>query len=180
MDTDGGGWTVFQRRMDGTVDFYRDWNDYLKGFGDLDGEFWLGLNKIHRLTTINTTLHVDLQDFSGNKRYAKYSMFAVDDSDTKYKLLVGGYTGNAGDGLTVHNRMKFTTKDRDNDRHSSINCAMTFKGAWWYGKCHVSNLNGLYLSGHHATYADGVNWASWLNYYYSLKVTEMKVKRNKY
>ena len=76
--------------MDGTVNFYRDWKDYLSGFGDLDGEFWLGLNKIHRLTTMNCTLCVDLQDFSGNKTCSKYSMFAVEDSDTKYKLLVGG------------------------------------------------------------------------------------------
>ena len=67
METDGGGWTVFQRRMDGTVNFYRGWSDYLSGFGDLDGEFWLGLSKIHRLTTVNTTLRVDLHDFSGNK-----------------------------------------------------------------------------------------------------------------
>ena len=75
METDGGGWTVFQRRMDGIVNFYRDWSDYLYGFGDFHGEFWLGLNKIHCLTTMNCTLHVDLQDFSDNKTYAKYSIF---------------------------------------------------------------------------------------------------------
>ena len=68
MDTDGGGWVVFQRRMDGTVDFYRNWADYLKGFGDLNGEFWLGLYKIHRLTqATNTTLRIDLADFEGEK-----------------------------------------------------------------------------------------------------------------
>ena len=177
METDGGGWNVFQRRMDGTVDFYRDWKDYLKGFGDLDGEFWLGLNKIHHLTSSNSTLRVDLQDFRGNKRYAKYSIFDVGDSDTKYKLLIGRYIGDAGDSLTQHNGMKFTTKDCDNDIDGS-NCAIKFKGGWWYGKCHDSNLNGKYLSGCHTSYADGVNWASWLDYYYSLKVTEMKVKHN--
>ena len=73
METDGGGWVVFQRRMDGTVDFYHNWTDYVKGFGDLNGEFWLGLNKIHRLTAIkkhpnNITLRVDLEDFEGDKK----------------------------------------------------------------------------------------------------------------
>ena len=139
METDGGGWIVFQRRMDSTVDFYCDWKDYLKGFGDLDGEFWLGLNKIHRLTSSNSTLHVDLQDFSGNKRYAKYSIFDVRDSDTKYKLLIGRYIGDAGDSLTQQNGMKFTTKDHDNDIYDS-NCAIKFKGGWWYSNCHSSNL----------------------------------------
>ena len=113
--------------MDGTVDFYHGWKVYLKGFGDLDGEFWLGLNKIHCLTAraINSTLHVDLQDFSGNNRYAKYSIFDVGDSDTKYKLLIGRYIGDAGDSLTEQNGMKFTTKDHDNDIYDS-NCAIKF------------------------------------------------------
>ena len=188
METDGGGWTVFQRRMDGTVDFNCGWKDYLKGFGDLDGEFWLGLNKIHRLTAraINSTLRVDLQDFSGNKTYAKYSKFYVGDSDTKYKLLVGGYTGDAGDGLKSHTGMKFTTKDHDND-NCGDNCAVSFKGGWWYHKCHASNLNGQYLSGSHTFDDDndenwlilvGADGVSWLGSDYSLKVTEMKIKHN--
>ena len=179
METDGGGWTVFQRRMDGTVNFYRGWSDYLSGFGDLDGEFWLGLNKIHHLTSVNTTLRVDLHDFSGNKRYAKYSIFDVGDSDTMYKLLVGGYSGDAGDSLQGHNGFKFTTKDRDNDIYNNGNCAVHYKGGWWYTKCHSSNLNGLYLSGNHTSYADGVNWYYWKKFYYSLSFTEMKVKRKK-
>ena len=161
--------------MNSTINFYCDWNDYFCRFGDFHEEFWLGLNKIHRLTTINSTLHVDLQDFSGNKTYAKYSTFNVGDSDTKYKLLVGGYTGNAGDNLTWHNEMKFSTKDHDNDVYN-LNCAVLFKGGWWYRKCHSSNLNGPYLSGSHTSYADGVNWSGWLGFNYSLKVTEMKVK----
>ena len=84
---------VFQRRMDGTEDFYRGWADYVKGFGDLNGEFWLGLNKIHRLTNgSNTTavLRVDLEDFEGDKRYAKYSTFQILDSSRKYQLNMSG------------------------------------------------------------------------------------------
>ena len=171
---------VFQRRMDGTEDFYRGWDDYVKGFGDLNGEFWLGLNKIHRLTqAANTTLRVDLADFEGQTRYAKYTTFQVLDSSRKYQLNIGGYSGNAGDSMTSSshslNGMKFTTKDQDNDSYSN-NCAVQFQGAWWYFRCHYSNLNGLYLSGAHTTFADGVNWKAWKGYNYSLKISEMKLK----
>ena len=172
---------VFQRRMDGTEDFYRGWADYVKGFGDLNGEFWLGLNKIHRLTNgSNTTaaLRVDLEDFEGDKHYAKYSTFQVLDSSRKYQLNVSGYSGDAGDSLSYHNGMNFTTKDQDNDGSSITvtNCATHYKGAWWYSNCHYSNLNGLYLSGSHTSYADGVNWRTFKHYFYSLKVSEMKLR----
>ena len=178
METDGGGWVVFQRRMDGTEDFYRGWADYVKGFGDLNGEFWLGLNKIHRLTNgSNTTaaLRVDLEDFEGENRYAKYSTFQILDSSRKYQLNVSGYSGDAGDSLITHNGMNFTTKDQDNDAYQ-YNCATIFKGAWWYFYCHSSNLNGQYLSGNHTSYADGVNWYSFKGHHYSLKVSEMKLR----
>ena len=183
METDGGGWVVFQRRMDGTVNFYRNWADYVKGFGDLNGEFWLGLNKIHRLTqATNTTLRVDLADFDGEKRYAKYTTFKILDSSRKYQLNIGGYSGNAGDSLfnsgrsyANHNGKNFTTKDQDNDRHTADNCAILSKGAWWYDWCHASNLNGRYLSGQH-TIGDGVTWYAWKGYHYSLKTTEMKLR----
>ena len=183
METAGGGWVVFQRRMDGTVHFYRNWADYLKGFGDLNGEFWLGLNKIHRLTqAANTTLRVDLADFEGGKRYANYSTFQVLDSSRKYTLMIGGYSGDAGDSMAEHNGMSFTTLDEDNDNYAGgshphkDNCAIAFKGAWWYHGCHYSNLNGRYLSGHHISYADGINWYHWKDFYYSLKTTEMKLR----
>ena len=68
MTTGGGGWTVFQHRMNGTVDFYRGWSDYKAGFGDISGEFWLGLDKINRLSQSGqNVLRVDLEDFSGGK-----------------------------------------------------------------------------------------------------------------
>ena len=170
---------MFQRRMDGTEDFYRGWDDYVKGFGDLNGEFWLGLNKIHGLTTtqsaVSTVLRVDLKDFSGIRRYAKYTTFRVRDSSTKYQLNIAGYSGDAGDSLIGHNAMKFSTKDQDNDRTSTQNCAISYKGAWWYNACHASNLNGKYLSGHHTSFADGVNWQDFKGHHYSLKFTEMKL-----
>ena len=180
MDTHGGGWTVFQRRQDGTQDFYRGWADYNQGFGDLNREFWLGLSYLHRLTTqpgTTNTLRVDLMDFDEEQRYAQYSSFSVRDSDENYKLLVSGFDGDAGDSLSYHNDRPFSTRDRDNDEWND-NCAIIFKGAWWYGACHHSNLNGLYLSGAHSSYADGVNWVHWREYYYSYATSEMKVRRN--
>ena len=177
MDTDGGGWTVFQRRMDGSVDFYRYWTDYQQGFGNLTGEFWLGLDKIHRLASTATQLRVDLQDFEGNSAYAKYTSFSVGDSASKYILSVSGYSGTAGNSLAHQNGNRFTTRDQKNDRWVT-NCAQLFKGAWWYGSCHDSNLNGLYHGGPHSSYADGVIWQTWKGDYYSLKFTEMKLRQS--
>ena len=92
--TDGGGWTVFQKRLDGSVDFFLDWSDYKVGFGDLNGEFWLRLDNIHRLTSDdNSTLRVDLYDFEGNTAYAEYNMFSVMSEKDKYKLNLGKYSG---------------------------------------------------------------------------------------
>ena len=179
MESDGGGWTVFQRRMDGTEDFYRGWADYVKGFGDLNGEFWLGLNKIHRLTNrhdINTTLRVDLEDFDNTKRYAKYTTFHVLDSSTKYQLNVGEYSGDAEDSISYQDGSNFSTKDQDNDGHEAQHCATSYKGGWWYSHCHASNLNGRYLSAQHTSYADGVNWYYWRGHFYSLKIAEMKLR----
>ena len=92
--TAGGGWTVFQKRLDGSVDFYLNWSDYKVGFGDLNGKFWLGLDKIHRLTSSNNSmLHVDLEDFEGNTRFAHYNMFGVMNENDMYKLNLGVYSG---------------------------------------------------------------------------------------
>ena len=92
--TAGGGWTVFQKRLNGSVNFYRIWNDYKHGFGDLKSEFWLGLDKIHRLTSDNNNmLRVDLEDFEGNTAYAEYNLFGVMSEKHKYKLILGSYSG---------------------------------------------------------------------------------------
>ena len=171
METDGGGWTVFQRRKDGSVDFFLDWTDYEEGFGDLNGEFWLGLSKIHRLTQDGTdyTLRVDLEDFENEKRYAKYSTFNIGDNTTDYTITVGGYSGDAVDSLAYHNGMKFSTKDRDNDLCVCM-CAHVNTGAWWYRACSYTNLNGLYAVWQYGLYWTGTNK--------SLKFTEMKCKKN--
>ena len=94
MTTSGGGWTVFQRRLDGSVDFYRGWQDYKHGFGNVNGEYWLGLDKILRLTTaLQNELRIDMEDTSGNKKYAEYDFFAVTSEGQKYQLSLGTYSG---------------------------------------------------------------------------------------
>ncbi|TEA29664.1 hypothetical protein DBR06_SOUSAS510258 [Sousa chinensis] len=178
MDVDGGGWTVFQRRSDGSVDFYRDWAAYKQGFGSQLGEFWLGNENIHALTAQGSSeLRVDLVDFEGNHQFAKYQSFKMAGEAEKYKLVLGAFVGGsaAGDSLTPHKDQFFSTKDQDNDKSSS-NCAVQFQGAWWYDSCHSSNLNGRYLGGPHTSYANGVNWRSWRGYNYSYKATTMKVR----
>ena len=178
MGTDGGGWTVFQRRQDGSVDFYRNWTDYENGFGNLTGEFWLGLSKIHRLTKEGSnTLRVDLEDFEGNTSYANYSTFSVGDGSTEYILTVGGYSGTAGDSLASHNGSRFSTRDNDNDLQSGGNCAQDYTGAWWYNNCHHSNLNGRYFNTATSN-SQGINWYHWKNVDINLKFTEMKTRCN--
>ena len=182
METDGGGWTVFQRRMDGSQDFDLNWSDYVQGFGNLNGEFWLGLSKIHCLNAnkrLTSMLRVDLGDFDCNTRYAKYSTFRVGDSISNFTLTVSGQSGNLADSLAHHNGRQFSTRDRDNDAHSSSHCAQLHKGGWWFGSCRESNLNGLYypLGPYSSDNTDGVDWRHWKSILYSLKVTEMKMRR---
>ncbi|CAB4015063.1 Hypothetical predicted protein, partial [Paramuricea clavata] len=176
MTTSGGGWTVFQRRLDGSVGFYRRWKDYKHGFGYLNGEFWLGLDKINRITSAShSKLRVDMEDTSGNTKYAEYDSFAIASEQQQYRLSFGTFNGTAGDSLSYQKGMAFSTYDSDNDENGS-NCAREYKGAWWYKRCHHSNLNGLYLYGTHKSYADGVNWYHFKGHYYSLKSTSMKIR----
>ena len=105
MTTEGGGWTVFQRRMDGSVDFCLGWEDYRVGFGNLSGEFWLGNDNLHRLTANATMmLRVDLEDYDGVRKYAEYTTFSVADADDNYRLTIAGYNGTAGDSMVVCDR----------------------------------------------------------------------------
>ncbi|XP_063051804.1 fibrinogen C domain-containing protein 1-A-like [Engraulis encrasicolus] len=181
MTTDGGGWTVIQRREDGSVNFFRGWLAYREGFGKITGEHWLGMKRIHALTIqANYELRIDLEDFENSTSFAQYGsfgvgLFSVDPDEAGYPLTISDYSGTAGDSLLKHNGMKFTTKDVDND-DSENNCAAFYHGAWWYRNCHTSNLNGQYLRGQHTSYADGIEWSSWTGWQYSLKFVEMKIR----
>ena len=93
--------------------------------------------------------------------------------ETKITLFV--YPGTAGDSFAYHLGAPFSTKDQDNDT-GSRNCAVTFKGGWWYKDCRHANLNGLYHHGPHKSHADGIIWHHWKGDYYSAKRSEMKIR----
>ncbi|XP_067660518.1 uncharacterized protein [Haliotis asinina] len=157
MTQDGGGWLVIQRRVDGQVDFYRTWFEYMDGFGDLTGEFWLGNEKIHRVTKQTTyELRVDLTFTDGKTGFAHYNNFRLGDMSTFYTLAVSGFTGNSGDNLKWHNSTRFNAKNLDLDRLTNGKCAVTSHGAWWSDDCYSSNLNGLY----NETTGRGIYWRS--------------------
>lgn len=175
MNTNSSGWTVIQRRISDS-DFYKKWNEYQLGFGDLHTNFWIGNQLIYLLTSQAWyELRVELTSMDNETAYAEYQVFSVGDAESKYKLLVDGYSGNAGDALAFSNGMKFTTNDQDNDLESR-NCAMLYVGAWWYNVCHFANLNGQYGN---TEYAKGPVWNQWKGYYSPMKMTEMKIRRGK-
>ncbi|XP_062872572.1 tenascin isoform X2 [Trichomycterus rosablanca] len=172
METDGGGWTVFQRRKDGKVNFFRNWPDYRKGFGDLEGEFWLGNDLLHNLTTMTPmSMRVDLR-LGGQSVYAHYSSFSIDNMKKHYLVRVSGYTGTAGDSMKYHDKRPFSTRDRD-PAPFITRCAMSYKGGWWYKNCHEANLNGLYNT---ETNQQGVIWTAWKGKNVSIPFTEMKLR----
>ena len=145
METDGGGWIVIQRcnASLGTINFTRNWEDYENGFGDLDGEFWIGLKNIHELTNQHD---VDLQISVWNDTETSitwnYPVFRVAGPEYSYQLTVCGGTGEGGhDAFAYHNGSYFSTYDRDNDI-SVANCAKLHQGGWWYKSCFHANLNG--------------------------------------
>ncbi|KAM9391583.1 angiopoietin-related protein 6 [Pholidichthys leucotaenia] len=173
-----GGWTVIQRRQDGSVNFFRTWEQYKQGFGNLDGEYWLGLEHLYWLTKqAQYTLRVFLEDWQGRKVFAEYDSFHVEPESDWYRLRLGQYHGSAGDSLSWHSNKAFTTLDRDKDSYSG-NCAHYQKGGWWYHMCAHSNLNGVWYRGGHyrSRYQDGVYWAEFHGGSYSLKRVSMMIK----
>ena len=184
METDGGGWTVLMRRQDGSVDFYLNWTEYKRGFGNLEREHWLGLDNMHLLTHQSSDppqLRVDLADWEGNTAFAKYDQFSVGDEDSDYTLSVSGYqsASTAGDSLTSHNGQRFSTPDRDNDIWGNgDHCAVDFHGPWWHFGCYFSLLTGKYYTsgGPWNTAPHGVIWIHWKGHYYSLRYADMKIR----
>ncbi|GIX85289.1 techylectin-5A [Caerostris darwini] len=157
MDVDGG-WTVIQRRGKFPVQqrFDVDWHSYKTGFGDITKDFWLGNDNIYALSNQGPCeIRFDLEDIQGNRRFAVYKDFRIDDESRSYTLHIGNYSGDAGDSMRYHDRKRFATKDRD---HHSF--AAQFQGGWWVFYWPFSNLNGLYLPG--VDDQRSVHWYIWL------------------
>ncbi|CAC5395824.1 Fibrinogen-like protein A,Angiopoietin-related protein 7,Techylectin-5A,Ficolin-2,Ryncolin-1,Tenascin-R,Fibrinogen-like protein 1,Angiopoietin-1,Fibrinogen C domain-containing protein 1-A,Tenascin-N,Ryncolin-3,Tenascin,Fibroleukin,Fibrinogen C domain-containing protein 1,Fibrinogen gamma chain,Ryncolin-2,Techylectin-5B,Fibrinogen alpha chain,Fibrinogen gamma-B chain,Ficolin-1,Fibrinogen C domain-containing protein 1-B,Angiopoietin-4 [Mytilus coruscus] len=183
VNTDGI-WTVIQRRLDGVIDFYRNWQDYKHGFGNVNSEYWLGNDHLHHiLSARDYRIRIDLQDWNGGTRYVEYDIFFVGNEAINYVLTIGNYSGNVEDSIVYSglenckmNGMAFSTWDADND-NSSNNCAANSEHAgWWYNSCTRANLNGIYYNGGVIKH-DGMYWENWYNSDYSLKkIAIMKIK----
>uniref|UniRef100_A0A8W8JLR7 Fibrinogen C-terminal domain-containing protein n=1 Tax=Magallana gigas TaxID=29159 RepID=A0A8W8JLR7_MAGGI len=116
-----------------------------------------------------------MERFNGEKAYAVYSNFSVGDETSKYKLEVNGYSGNAGDSLGLHNNMKFSTPDQDNDGNSNGNCASAYRSAGWFNRCYYANPNGQYIDSEEIGY-EYLAWYSWKNSWISLKTIKLMIR----
>jgi len=175
MTTNGGGWTVFQRRKDGSENFNRSWADCAAGFGKLDGEFWLGNDNLAAILGKKTPqiLRIELEHPNGSKLYAEYNNFQVLGATNNYKLAsLGAFSGDAGDAFSYHIGSYFTTFDKDLDSYPQ-NCAVVNHGPWWFYDCHRCNLNGEYGNNNHV---QGINWYQWTGWDLSLKSAAMKFR----
>ncbi|GBO04419.1 Techylectin-5A [Araneus ventricosus] len=176
MDTDGGGWTVIQRRTESPnqTDFYRDWKSYKHGFGDIREEFWIGNDIIFALTNQGQySLRFDMKNVSRESRFAVYSPFWIEDEEAGYTMHIGDYDGTAGDGIRDADNTKFSTKDKRNDVADHV-CTEEKRGGWWYRNCSRSNPNGVHVPGGEDD-KKLVNWYPWTNYD-GLLAIEMKIR----
>lgn len=150
------GWIVIQRRINGRLSFNRNWNEYRDGFGDIRDEYWLGLERMYHITrTGSYELMVVLKSFDGVEKWAKFNGFKIASEIEQYRMDFESFSGgDAGNSLVLHNGMKFSTPDRENDNDISRNCGQTFKSGWWFNECYESNLNGV-----HTIQEMGIEWS---------------------
>ena len=178
------------KRMDGSENFTRNWDDYKNGFGSVKGEFWLGLKHLHKLTAHDDyTLRVDLEDMTGRRMYAEYLHFAVGPESQGFPLEISGYQhdSTAGDSLTdsscsewLPNGVSFSTPDMDNDMRpdNKISCAMVAKSGWWFRNCHSANPTGVYRTQMKPSWSNIFWYSSFFNNM-PLKYIEFKIKVHK-
>ena len=165
---------MFLRRVTSLTNFNRTWQECAQGFGDLEGNFWLGLETIHYLTSRdNVTLRIDLRALNGTQGYAKYTEFRIAGRDTEYTIHADGYTGNIGDSIATG--IKFSTWDNDNDNRNDLNCAASRAGPWWYRSCSRVRLMSLFPTETNMLY-EKLRWESWGDISYKIAFAEMKLR----
>uniref|UniRef100_A0A8C8B5F9 Angiopoietin 4 n=1 Tax=Otus sunia TaxID=257818 RepID=A0A8C8B5F9_9STRI len=178
MDTDRGGWTVIQLRVNGSLSFQRNWREYKQGFGDAAGEYWLGNEAVHLLTSqAPYALRVELRDWEGGQVYAHYGKFQLGSERQLYRLSLQDYSGTAGQqsGMALQGT-RFSTRDADND-NCLCKCAQMLSGGWWFDACGLSNLNGIYYPArHNIRKLNGIRWHHFQGPSYSLKGTRMLIR----
>ncbi|XP_060667056.1 angiopoietin-related protein 7-like [Drosophila nasuta] len=141
----GPGWIVIQQRVGGKESFKRDWATYRKGFGSFGSDFFLGLEKIHRITSLQRfELYIHLVDENGSTFNARYDDFKISDEDNGYALSLGKFNGTIEDSMRYNENMNFSTFDHNNDKDDNVNCAVWFKSGWWYKACSDCYLNAPY------------------------------------
>uniref|UniRef100_G3NTJ9 Angiopoietin 2a n=1 Tax=Gasterosteus aculeatus aculeatus TaxID=481459 RepID=G3NTJ9_GASAC len=158
MQTEGGGWTVIQKRFDGHVDFHRTWQEYRKGFGDPSGEFWLGNEFVSRLSIQQPyRLRIQLSDWEGNSAFSQYDQFSLEGEALNYRIHLKGFSGTAGKISSIGQPgSDFSTKDKDNDK-CVCKCSQLTTGGWWFDACGPSNLNGMfYQQGQNSNRFNGI------------------------
>ncbi|CAL1583917.1 unnamed protein product [Knipowitschia caucasica] len=180
METDGGGWTVLQRRADGSISFNRGWEAYSHGFGDLRSEFWMGNTPLHLLVTQrHCSLRVHLQDWDHETHWGLYQDFRIEDEQNLFRLHVSGFLGSISDSFGwYHDGQDFATPD------SGDLCAEVCHSGWWFRQCYQANLNGVYYQGglyslraQNLLGPDGLVWFSWTDSdFYSLKSSSMMIR----
>jgi len=181
MNANGGGWTVIQRRIDGSVDFFRRWDDYKNGFGDSNGEYWIGNDVIHNMTkTENIMLKVEATNFDGLTNYIVGDGFWIEDESNGYRLHVGQLLeGNPEHfaSLLYTSGERFSTYDRDNDANSEFHCALGSKSGYWHKSCRHLSVNGVYHLPSGCEFNKGIHWKGWLDQGVCLKKISMSIKR---
>ncbi|XP_019573324.2 angiopoietin-2 isoform X1 [Rhinolophus sinicus] len=178
METDGGGWTVIQRRGDGSVDFQRTWKEYKMGFGNPSGEYWLGNEFVSQVTNQKRyVLKIRLTDWEGNEAHSLYEHFYLSGEELNYRIHLKGLTGTAGKISSISQPGNdFSTKDSDNDK-CICKCSQMLTGGWWFDACGPSNLNGMYYPQRQNTNKfNGIKWYYWKGSGYSLKATAMMIR----
>ncbi|XP_023031622.2 fibrinogen-like protein 1 [Drosophila willistoni] len=172
-ETDGNGWIVVHRRLDDRENFKRNWIDFRSGFGDLNGNFFIGLEKLHRITQTDIyELSIEIGFHNDTFANVRYTHFKIGDETKQYELeSLGEFRGMIDNRMALGIGQKFTTYDRDNDLDRGWNCATVFYGAWWYDECGSPNLNGRYYTS--ATNSrDSMSWNGWN----SLKSVQMLIR----